>query len=67
MKRTIAFASSETASAGDDDLDFNKSPVASASRAASLGAGRLDSKGGGVSGNEQVVLLKQGSQEQVKK
>ena len=67
MNRVMAFVSSRDASFGDDDLAFDKRPVASASRAASLGAEKLDSKAGGVSGSEQVVLTTQDSQEQVKK
>ncbi len=63
----MAFSSSWTASVGDDDLAFIKRSVASASRAASLGPGRLESNDGGVSGREQVVLFKQDSQVQVKK
>lgn len=63
----MACARSRPASVGDDDLAFNKRLVASASRAASLGAGRLESNGRDVSGREQVILLRHDLQEQVKK
>lgn len=63
----MAFSSSWTASVGDDDLAFIKRSVASASRPASLGPGRRESNGGGVSGREQVILFMQDLQVQVKK
>ena len=67
MKRSIACVRSWYASVGNDDLAFDNRLIASASRAASLGAGRSNSKAEGVSGREHVVLLIQHSQEQLKK
>ena len=63
----MACVSRRPAFVGDEDLAINKRPVASASRAVSLGTGRLASNGGDASGREQVNLLIHAPQEQVKK